>query len=171
MPFKWKNTLLQSIGRIERVYDGKKDVVVYDYVDLKIGKLAHQFNLRLKEYKKEKYMIIDENERPQLLYSVTNYLSQLKEDLMNCNNAVFLINSYNEERLNALLKMNANIIIRTDENIETTVNIEKVHSEINCIIINDEIIWYGSINPFKYSKSEDSILRIVDLEYAKILKE
>ena len=45
--------------------------------------------------------------------------------------------------------------------------IEKRHSEINAIVIDDEIIWYGSINPFFWAKKDDTIIRLVDMEYVK----
>ena len=45
--------------------------------------------------------------------------------------------------------------------------IEKRHSEINAIVIDDEIIWYGSINPFSWAKKDDTVIRLVDMEYVK----
>ena len=57
--------------------------------------------------------------------------------------------------------------IITDEETNSNVKTVKEHSPINAIIIDDRIIWYGSINPFAYSKKDDSIMRIIDEEYAK----
>ena len=33
MPISWKGTLAQYVGRLHREHDGKKDVLVVDYVD------------------------------------------------------------------------------------------------------------------------------------------
>jgi superfamily II DNA or RNA helicase len=33
MPISWKGTLAQYVGRLHRDHDGKREVVVYDYVD------------------------------------------------------------------------------------------------------------------------------------------
>lgn len=167
MPFKFSGKLQQQTGRIHREYEGKNQVVVYDYVDIKIGKLAHQFQIRLKQYKKEEYSIIDENDKPELLYNYSNYSSQLYDDISNAKNVYLLFNYYKEERLNKLLELNANIEIITDEEINSNVKIIKEHSPINAIIIDNRIIWYGSVNPFAYAKKDDTILRIVDEEYAK----
>jgi len=34
MPISWKGTLQQYVGRLHRLYEGKKEVQVYDYVDI-----------------------------------------------------------------------------------------------------------------------------------------
>ena len=167
MPFKFSGKLQQQTGRIHREYEGKNQVVVYDYVDIKIGKLAHQFQIRLKQYKKEEYNVIDENDKPELLYDYYNYSNQLYDDISNANNVKLLFNYHKEERLNKLLELNDNIEIITDEEINSNVKTVKEHSPINAIIIDNRIIWYGSINPVAYSKKDDTIIRIVDEEYAK----
>ena len=59
------------------------------------------------------------------------------------------------------------IEIITDEEINSNVKTVKEHSPINAIIIDNRIIWYGSVNPFAYAKKDDTILRIVDEEHAK----
>ncbi len=40
MPFSWKGTLAQYVGRLHRSHAGKRDVVVYDYVDAGVPVLA-----------------------------------------------------------------------------------------------------------------------------------
>lgn len=43
MPFRAEAKAEQLIGRVQRTYPGKKDAVVYDYVDANIGVLKNQF--------------------------------------------------------------------------------------------------------------------------------
>lgn len=45
-PFRSKGKAEQLIGRIQRTANGKVDALVYDYVDVDIGVLAHQFYAR-----------------------------------------------------------------------------------------------------------------------------
>ena len=40
MPIAWKGTLAQYVGRLHRQHDGKKDVLVVDYVDSAVPVLA-----------------------------------------------------------------------------------------------------------------------------------
>ena len=43
MPFRSEAKAEQLIGRIQRTSPGKKDAIVYDYVDTNVGVLEHQF--------------------------------------------------------------------------------------------------------------------------------
>lgn len=46
MPFRAEAKAEQLIGRIQRVADGKKDAIVYDYVDVNVGVLHSQFHTK-----------------------------------------------------------------------------------------------------------------------------
>ena len=50
-PFSWKGMLTQYTGRLNRSYLGKKEILVYDYVDEKVPVLARMYGRRLKAYK------------------------------------------------------------------------------------------------------------------------
>ena len=43
MPIAWKGTLAQYVGRLHREHDGKKDVLVVDYVDQTSGSRSDGF--------------------------------------------------------------------------------------------------------------------------------
>ena len=166
MPFKWDGKLSQALGRIGRAHERKNKTVVYDYVDIKIGLFSHQFQLRLRGYKKDGYLVHDEKDKNGLLYSYNEYFIKMKDDIENANKVSFYCNYLVKERLDELLGLNNNISIVSDLEIEFDNRIDK-HSEINAIVIDDEIIWYGSINPFSWAKKDDTILRIVDSEFVK----
>jgi len=51
MPISWKGTLSQYAGRLHRIYHTKKEVQIYDYVDIHIPVLVRMFNKRLNGYK------------------------------------------------------------------------------------------------------------------------
>ena len=169
MPFKWKGLLSQYIGRIQREVEGKKQVVVYDYVDIKCGKFSHQFQMRLKEYKKEGYVVLKDNEKINLLFSYNSYKKQLISDIESANEVKFMFNYYNDNVLNELYGFNDNILLVTDCIVDGNFKIKKYHSDLNIILIDDRIIWYGSINPLTYPSKEGTILRLDDEEYVKEL--
>ncbi|MDR1204905.1 MAG: DUF1653 domain-containing protein, partial [Peptococcaceae bacterium] len=50
MPISWKGTLQQYAGRLHRLYDGKKEVQVYDYVDVHVETLENMYQKRLRGY-------------------------------------------------------------------------------------------------------------------------
>jgi len=51
LPISWKGTLAQYTGRLHRSHDMKKEVVIYDYVDLNVPMLAKMYARRLHGYK------------------------------------------------------------------------------------------------------------------------
>ena len=60
LPVSWRGTLNQYAGRLHRIYDSKKEVVIYDYVDLDVPVLARMYDRRIKGYRSIGYEINDE---------------------------------------------------------------------------------------------------------------
>lgn len=50
MPVVWKGTLTQYTGRLHRVAPGKREVLLYDYVDVRVPMLEQQYRRRLRSY-------------------------------------------------------------------------------------------------------------------------
>lgn len=57
MPIAWKGTLAQYVGRLHRLHDGKRDVLVVDYVDQAVPVLARMAAKRRAGYRALGYMI------------------------------------------------------------------------------------------------------------------
>ena len=57
LPISWRGTLNQSAGRLHRIHDSKKDVMIYDYVDLGVPVLARMYDRRIKGYSSIGYEI------------------------------------------------------------------------------------------------------------------
>jgi len=50
LPVSWHGTIAQYVGRLHRLYDGKREVRVYDYADLNVPMLARMFDRRCHGY-------------------------------------------------------------------------------------------------------------------------
>jgi superfamily II DNA or RNA helicase/very-short-patch-repair endonuclease len=50
LPVSWHGTIAQYVGRLHRLYDGKREVRVYDYADLSVLMLARMFDRRCRGY-------------------------------------------------------------------------------------------------------------------------
>jgi len=50
-PVSWRGTLVQYIGRLTRESPGKRDIVVYDYLDVEVGVLRRMFERRRAGYR------------------------------------------------------------------------------------------------------------------------
>jgi len=58
LPVSWRGTIAQYAGRLHRLYDGKRDVRVYDYADLNAPMLARMFDRRCRGYEAVGYTIL-----------------------------------------------------------------------------------------------------------------
>lgn len=57
LPVSWKGVLAQYAGRLHRLYDSKKEVVIYDYLDVKIPVAVRMYERRIGGYKAIGYEI------------------------------------------------------------------------------------------------------------------
>ncbi|MCF8069145.1 MAG: DEAD/DEAH box helicase [Desulfobacterales bacterium] len=62
LPISWRGTLSQYAGRLHRDYDLKREVIIYDYADLKVQMLANMYERRIKGYRSLGYEITDKEE-------------------------------------------------------------------------------------------------------------
>lgn len=59
-PIKWKGSVVQSLGRIQRTAEGKTSAIAYDYIDGEIGMFAKQAESRYYRVYKEMDMPVEE---------------------------------------------------------------------------------------------------------------
>src|SRR5438132_7576983 len=57
LPVSWHGTIAQYAGRLHRLYDGKREVRIYDYADLNVPMLARMFDRRCRGYDAVGYQI------------------------------------------------------------------------------------------------------------------
>ncbi len=57
MPIAWKGTVVQYAGRLHRAFPGKRDAIIYDYVDAELPVLRRMFAKRLKAYQSLGYEV------------------------------------------------------------------------------------------------------------------
>lgn len=58
LPVSWRGTIAQYAGRLHRLFDGKREVRVYDYADLNVSMLARMFDRRCRGYEAIGYTIV-----------------------------------------------------------------------------------------------------------------
>ena len=57
LPIAWKGLVAQYTGRLHREYDGKDDVIVYDYIDIHVPLCEKMYRRRLKGYAGNGYQL------------------------------------------------------------------------------------------------------------------
>jgi superfamily II DNA or RNA helicase len=55
LPISWRGTLAQYAGRLHRLHERKREVIIYDYADMRVPILARMFERRLKGYRSVGY--------------------------------------------------------------------------------------------------------------------
>ena len=111
-PIKFEGRLIQYVGRLNRLYDGKKDVIVYDYVDTHIGFFERQYKSRLKTYRKLGYQIISkpvtEKQIVNAIFDGRDYTETFERDLIEADREIVIsspgLSRQKVERLISLLK-------------------------------------------------------------------
>jgi len=58
LPVSWRGTVAQYAGRLHRLYDGKREVRIFDYADLNVPMLARMFDRRCRGYEAIGYTIL-----------------------------------------------------------------------------------------------------------------
>jgi superfamily II DNA or RNA helicase len=59
LPISWRGTLQQYVGRLHRLHDHKREVIVYDYVDGCVPVLTAMYSKRVRGYEAVGYVIQD----------------------------------------------------------------------------------------------------------------
>lgn len=85
-PVSFAGRLEQYVGRLNRDYEGKKDVIVYDYIDSHIRKFDSMYLKRLRTYKKIGFQIkadpITDKQDVNAIYDSGNYTATFEQDLI-----------------------------------------------------------------------------------------
>ena len=93
-PIKFEGRLIQYVGRLNRQYEGKKDVIVYDYVDTHIGFFDRQYRSRLSSYRKLGYQVISkpvsEKQVVNAIFDGRDYTEAFERDLVEADSEVII---------------------------------------------------------------------------------
>lgn len=94
MPVSWKSVVEQYAGRLNRDYEGKESVVIYDYVDSHIPMFEKMYNKRLKAYKQIGYDVsvksADEKQETGAIFDIDSYLEVYQRDLLEADKEIMI---------------------------------------------------------------------------------
>ena len=122
-PISWEGNVEQYAGRLHRDYEGKADVVIYDYIDIHIRLFEVMYHKRLRTYRRMGYslMSIPSEPAPQVksIYNAEEYEIHLEHDILNAaNSIIFSVPRITSARLQWLLSL-----IRSAQNRGVSVSI------------------------------------------------
>ena len=87
-PVSFEGRLEQYIGRLNRDYEGKKEVIVYDYIDSHIRVFDKMYAKRLRTYKRTGFELITngvlEKQNANAIYDSGSYTDVFEQDIVEC---------------------------------------------------------------------------------------
>lgn len=199
LPISWKGLLTQYAGRLHREYEGKKDVRIYDYIDIHEPICDSMYRKRLKGYAAIGYKTIN-TAQPTLFDHINDISSSIAD------NQIFNGSTFYRPYTSDLTKAKRSIVIsspklyRTEQNLLVTLLKELAQQGIEILIttvaeneqtafiqskglsvkvkpklslyttiIDKEVVWYGSINTLGYASKDDNMIKVTDIYLANEL--
>ena len=190
-PIAWKGTLAQYAGRLHREYPEKQDVIVYDYVDIHIPVLERMYHKRLTGYSQIGYKALsskNEPDRISMIYDSETFVPVIKRDFEEAKKEILIVCPYIRKRpINAVLDLLKNslakeitvtIITLPPESYKEQERAKKCIETLQAkvvvktkpdiyqkyIIIDNRLVWYGSIGLLDYTNTDDTIMRLESRE-------
>jgi superfamily II DNA or RNA helicase len=190
MPISWKGTLQQYAGRLHRLCENKREVRIYDYIDIHVPMLEKMYHKRLAGYAAIGYKARAESvpgESTDIIFDNTTFLPVYKNDLLNAAREILIVSPFvTKRRISQMLpflgaaldrKVKTIVVTRpsTDFKEKDRSSLEETLALLNTAgvqvayksnihqkfaIFDQNIIWYGSINLLSFGRAEESIMRL-----------
>jgi superfamily II DNA or RNA helicase len=199
MPISWKGTLQQYAGRLHRLYNTKKEVRIYDYVDIQIPILEKMYQRRLNGYAAMGYKARAEEimDSPlNIIFTKDNFLPVFTQDIVAAHKEILIVSPFiRQKRTRQMIqhlfvalgqRIRITIVIRPKEDFpekdhhqyqkaldlltESGLTIlfkSNIHQKF--AVMDQTIVWYGSINLLSYGNAQESIMRIESAHIANEL--
>lgn len=196
MPIAWKGTIAQYAGRLHRNFEGKEEVLIYDYVDVHIPVLERMYHKRLTAYRSVGYSVRPngtESNTENGIYDDLNYFEHVIMDIRDAHKSILISSPFlQKKKINAIkdiliekYKMGTRIVLcikALDEYVdkhrtyiaEFINDVEKEGVQViqlsknryKFMIIDNKTVWYGGIDVLGGSYDDNSLIRLEDEELA-----
>lgn len=185
MPISWKGTLAQYAGRLHRNYDGKNEVRIYDYVDIHIPMLERMYHKRRKGYSELGYQTkaSEQDATVSRVYDGQDYLQPFTTDLTEALQSICIVSPVLarpqvQASLPVLEKARSSgvqVVVYTRSSAKGSVALLQKHGitveiqdtlEQRFAVIDQRIVWYGTIDYLSSAGKEKNTLRFESTEVA-----
>src|SRR5665648_244703 len=199
MPIAWKGTIAQYAGRLHRNFEGKEEVLIYDYVDVHIAVLERMYHKRLTAYRSVGYSIKSngtETDTENGIYDDVNYFEHVIQDISGAEKNILISSPFlHKKKIDEIkeiliekYRIGTRIVLcikaieeyadKHRRYITEFINdlegqgiqvIQLPKNHYKFMIIDNKIVWYGGIDVLGGSYDENSLIRIEDEELANEL--
>ena len=193
LPVSWKGIIAQYAGRLHREYPGKKEVRIYDYIDIHVSMCDIMYKRRLRGYASIGYQIKSNaptdlfNENHSVIFNGHTYQSVFFKDLSQAKHSVVISATKlwfakRPSALDVLKDLSARgveVVTFIKNNLEKEGKLKETGTNIrindsltiDAAIIDKSLVWYGSVNYLGYNTDENNSIRIDDLTLAENILE
>jgi len=190
MPISWKGTLQQYAGRLHRLFENKKEVQVYDYVDIHVRALEKMYQKRLAGYASIGYRAKAESvadEPADIIFDNSSFFPVYHKDMVSATREMVIVSPFVTRRralqtlpnIKTVSEKKVSVVVITrpasaykdkdrpalEESLaslqEAGVRIlfkANIHQKF--AVIDQKIVWYGSINLLSYGSAQESMMRL-----------
>lgn len=191
LPVSWKGLITQYTGRLHRQFPGKKEVRIYDYVDLRVPICDSMYRKRLSGYKAVGYSIGVANEglfaeqTTDTIFDAVNFRAPFLADLAKAKQSIVIAvkrlrwtpTTKTVELLEAAMHRGIKVtIVFSETNLKEKelrsmgiYLVQRQGSKLNCAIIDKHIGWYGSVNLLGHSIPDTNVIRMLSTDFATAL--
>ena len=184
MPISWKGTLAQYAGRLHRNCEGKSEVCIHDYADIFVPMLDRMYHKRISGYSELCYRLKgSDNSGDSIVYTALDYREKYHEDIRSAVKSIVIsspkINVNMLRSFHPVIPDGVEFTVITSS--EFTKDSSMISEDINVIhrdnthqiftVIDDRIVWYGSISPLMKSYDGAAVIRLVNTSLAGKLTE
>lgn len=179
LPVSYQNIVQQYTGRLHREFEGKREVQVYDYIDIHVPCLARMYSRRLKSYapigyRQQQTEILEQNPQD-IVFNKDNFLPVLSTDIesarkmvvFSCKSLKYAKKSLCQAVISATIR-GADCVVYVREPSDSDASfadygakvVVKENLTILAAVIDRSILWYGNINFTGANNAEDNVMRM-----------
>lgn len=179
LPVSYQNIVQQYTGRLHREFEGKREVQVYDYIDIHVPCLARMYSRRLKSYapigyRQQQTEILEQNPQD-IVFNRDNFLPVLSSDIesarkmvvFSCKSLKYAKKSLCQAIISATTR-GADCVIYVREPSDRDASftdygakvVVKGNLTILAAVIDRSILWYGNINFTGFNNAEENVMRM-----------
>ena len=184
LPVSWKGLVAQYAGRLHRDYEGKTDVRIFDYVDIRVPLCELMYRRRLKGYAAVGYQISSPSGKTTTtdsFFNGRNYAQPFLNDLVSAKHSVIIVTPKIKATLTSKVVQTLVELMRSG--IEVSIVAQETNPEMseclpvtrrdkqpyNFVVIDRTTIWYGDIHFLGYSTETATTIHVVDTAIAEEL--
>ena len=179
LPVSYQNIVQQYTGRLHREFEGKREVQVYDYIDIHVPCLARMYSRRLKSYapigyRQQQTEILEQNPQD-IVFDKGNFFPVLSTDIesarkmvvFSCKSLKYAKKSLCQAIISATTR-GADCVIYVRESSDRDASftdygakvVVKGNLTILAAVIDRSILWYGNINFTGFNNAEENVMRM-----------